>query len=98
MKKLQPYEVNMNRSLNSSIRSGQLGVIGVDADTFELVYFTECHYEGSYGRISNTFEYRSFGDDGILNKEVKNYFYRTIYDLTPDAKKKYTVNIVLGEK
>lgn len=95
MKILTPNEVDTNRSINRTIRSGQLGVIVNEDNDFELVYFVHCHYLGSGGRISNTFGYKSFNDDGVVEDKEKSYLYGNIYNLSEDAKSRYTTRIQL---
>ena len=97
MKILNEHEVNVESSINRTIRCGQLGVILNDDKAFELVQFTHCHYLSDSGRLSNTFEYHSFNEDGTLNSKRKSYLYRNIHDLSDDAKNKYCTEVVLVE-
>lgn len=96
MKILQPHEVNTNYTVNRRIQSGQLGVIINENDDYELVYFTFCHYMSSNGRLSNTFEYRSF-NGGILIDKIKSYLYQNIYGLSEDYNDRYRTEIHLIE-
>lgn len=86
-------EVNLDTTINNTIRSGELGVIHHDDGVYELVYFTHCHYLGSNGGISNTFEYRSFSKNSILKRSKKSYMYKPIFSLHEPSR--YNIEIRL---
>lgn len=97
MKTVPEYEVDLENTINRSIRSGQLGVIVNDAQQYEIVYFTHCHYLGSSGGISNTFSYRSFSKNGFLRKKEKPYMYKVIYSLKNNKNYRTEIVLVTGE-
>ena len=97
MKTVPEYEVDLENTVNQTIRSGQLGVIVNDAQRYEVVYFTHCHYLGSSGGISNTFSYRSFSKSGVLRNKVKSYMYKPIYPLKNNKNYRTEIVLITGE-
>lgn len=97
MKTIPECGVDLENTVNQTIRSGQLGVIVNDAQRYEIVYFTKCYYLGSGGRVSNTFEYRSFSKNGVLRNKVKSYMYKPVYPLKNNKNYRTEIVLVTGE-